>query len=197
MFILKAENRNTGLKPKQLRRMGIIPATVYGKSLDKSLSIQFSHGEIARFLKSSFTGSRVDLALGNEKYPVLLKDTTYTPASGALEHLSFQVLKSDEVVSSTIKIVLLNREKISAMIQQTLSEVPYKALPSNLIDSIEIDLEGMQTGDSVRISDLEVANNENVEILIPLDTMVVSIVDNRKVSNESEEDEDEGEETEA
>ncbi|MGI5900738.1 MAG: 50S ribosomal protein L25/general stress protein Ctc, partial [Christensenellales bacterium] len=53
MITLKAEKRNESIKPRQLRRKGIIPAVLYGKDLDESLSIQFSQAEILQFLRTN------------------------------------------------------------------------------------------------------------------------------------------------
>jgi large subunit ribosomal protein L25 len=175
MFTLNTEKRNTSLKPKQLRRKGIIPGVLYGKDLKESLNIQFFQVEAARFLKSSSTGNKAELLIGDKKFPALLRQVTYKPATDELEHLSFQTLLAGEVVTSTARIVLVNKEKVPEVVHQPQSEISYRALPSHLIDRIEIDLDGMKVGDSIRISDLDIAKNPNIEILNPLDTMVLSI----------------------
>ncbi len=180
MVILNAENRNMDLKPRQLRRKGIIPGVLYGKNLKESLSIQLTKGEAARFLKSNSTGSKAELVIGDNKFPVLLREAIYKPASDELEHLSFQTLLAGEPITSTARIVLLNREEVSGMLQQPQAEISYRALPSHLIEKIEIDLDGIKVGDSIRISDLDIAKNPNIEILNPLDTMVVSVADSRR-----------------
>jgi large subunit ribosomal protein L25 len=197
MVTLKAENRDSGLKPRQLRRKGIIPAVVYGKDLDESLSIQFAQSEIAQFLKANSTGSRAELEIDGKKLPTLLREITYVTATSNLEHLSFQKLVAGEIVSSTAMVVIQNREKVSGVVHLLQGEIAYQALPAHLIDRIEIDLEGAQVGDSFRISDLEIAKNENIEILSPLDTMLVSISDiQRQVETTDEAGEAEAVETE-
>ena len=190
MFIFNAENRNAGLKPKQLRRKGIIPGILYGKDLEKSLSIQFSRAEAARFLKSNSMGSKAELVIGDRKFPALLRETTYKPATDELEHLSFQMLLAGEIVTSTARIVLVNRDRVSGMVQQQQSDISYRALPSHLIDRIEIDLDGMKVGSSIRISDLDIAKNSDIEILSPFDTTVFSIDDPRKTVETLETDDE-------
>lgn len=179
MFVLNAENRNTSFKPKQLRRKGMIPGVLYGKNLKESLSIQFSQAKAASFLKTNSTGSKVELVIGDNNFTALLREATYKPATNELEHLSFQTLLAGEAVTSTARIVLVNREKVMGMVQQPQSEVSYRALPSNLVDKIEIDLDGMKIGTSMRIGDLDIAKNPDIEVLSPLDTMVFSIADAR------------------
>jgi large subunit ribosomal protein L25 len=189
MFILKAENRNMGLKPNQLRRKGIIPGVLYGKNLKESLSIQFTRREIVHFLHANSTGSKVELVIGNKKFMALLREVSYIPTTNELEHLSFQTLLADEIIESTARIVLVNREKVSGMVQQPQSEISYRALPLYLVDKIEVDIAGLKEGDSIRIGDLDVAKNPNIEILNPLDIMVVSIVDSRLTQTSEAQDE--------
>lgn len=193
MFALNAQNRDMGLKPKQLRRNGIIPGVLYGKNIDESLSIQFSQAETERFLKTNSTGSKVELVLGAKKYPALLREVEYKPATSELIHLSFQMLLAGEIVTSTARIILVNRDKIAGLINQPLAEVSYRALPSHLVDKIELNLDNMKIGDEIRVSDLEFAKNPNIEILSPLDALVFSISELRKLEASEPEEEAEPE----
>ncbi|OQA12909.1 MAG: 50S ribosomal protein L25 [Firmicutes bacterium ADurb.Bin356] len=181
MFALNAQNRDMGLKPKQLRRNGIIPGVLYGKNMDESLSIQFSQAETERFLKTNSTGSKAELVLGAKKYPALLREVEYKPATSELIHLSFQMLLAGEIVTSTARIILVNRDKIAGLVNQPLAEVSYRALPSHLVEKIELNLDNMKIGDEIRVSDLEFAKNPNIEILSPLDALVFSISELRKL----------------
>ena len=181
MFALNAQNRDMGLKPKQLRRNGIIPGVLYGKNMNESLSIQFSQAETERFLKTNSTGSKAELVLGAKKYPALLREVEYKPATSELIHLSFQMLLAGEIVTSTARIILVNRDKIAGLVNQPLAEISYRALPMHLVDKIELNLDNMKIGDEIRVSDLEFAKNPNIEILSPLDALVFSISELRKL----------------
>ena len=181
MFALNAQNRDMGLKPKQLRRNGIIPGVLYGKNMNESLSIQFSQAETERFLKTNSTGSKAELVLGAKKYPALLREVEYKPATSELIHLSFQMLLAGEIVTSTARIILVNRDKIAGLVNQPLAEISYRALPMHLVDKIERNLDNMKIGDEIRVSDLEFAKNPNIEIISPLDALVFSISELRKL----------------
>ncbi|MEG0838742.1 MAG: 50S ribosomal protein L25 [Hydrogenoanaerobacterium sp.] len=180
MYSLNAEKRNEQLKCKQLRKQGIIPVNVYGGDLKETLLFQISLIEANRMLKTKAKGSTVMLNLGDKKLSVLLKDVSYTPVSGMVETISFQKLMEDEIVHSTLRIVLLNKEKTTMMVQQLLEEIPYKALPADLIEKIEIDMDKIKEGSTIKIEDLPFAKNKKIEILIPLDTLVLNMVENFK-----------------
>ena len=180
MAILNAEKRNERSKGKQLRKQGFVPAVIYGKDLEESLMIQFPQNEIKKFLRANTTGSRVELDLGDKKYNALLKDITYVPVINEPEHLSFQTLISGEKITSTAQIILLNKEKIADTILQSLHELSYRAFPSDLFDRIEIDMEGRETGDVLRVSDLEASQNEAIEVRTSPESIVFSIVAHSK-----------------
>ena len=194
MFILQAERRNFEKKPKQLRREGIMPGVLYGKSLDSSLPVQFAKKDIERLLKTNSIGSTVKVAVGKDVYPTLLRDFARKPSTTELEHFSFQVLVSGEHVNSTAAIILLNRDLVRGIITQPVSDISYRALPADLVDKIEVDLDGLKPGDTVRVSDLPVCQNEAWEILTPLDGVVVQIKEPVTAAETSDEGEEVSEE---
>lgn len=189
MTILNAEQRNEILKVKQLRKTGYVPGVLYGKNLEESLAIQFPLKDIKRFLKTNKTGSMVDLLIGEKKYKSLLKEITFAPVAGSLEHLSFQTLITGEKITSTAQIVLINKEDIIDTVRQLIFELSYRAFPPDLFDKIEIDMEGKKAGDMLRISDLEIINNEDIEIKNPLDSVVVSVIANNLPVDDAPEEE--------
>lgn len=187
MTILKAEKRNTQLKGKQLRKSGIIPGVLYGSGSTESLSIQFSQKDVDSFLRSNSLGSRVELMIGDKRQMALLKEITYVPVSNKAEHLTFMPLIKGEKITSVAQIVLLNKEKVFGSVQQSLFEISYKALPADLIDKIEVDLEGMTAGDIIRVADLEISSNDAFEVLSLPDITVCSIAANRGATEETSE----------
>ncbi|NMA67545.1 MAG: 50S ribosomal protein L25 [Clostridiaceae bacterium] len=190
MYILKAEKRDPHLKPKQLRRAGYIPGVLYGGRNSEPLNIQFPQNEVERFLRSNSLGSKVELIIGDKKQMALLKEISYAPVGNSAHHLSFMPLVEGEKITNVAQIILLNKDMISGNVQQSLFEITYKAFPADLVDTIEINLEGKTVGDAIRVSDLEIVKNENIEILTPLDTMIYSIAPISRAAATPETDED-------
>lgn len=190
MYKLKAEIRNKGMKGRQLRREGLIPGVLFAKHLEESISIQIPQRDAEHFLMSNSIGYKLELVVDGKKHMALLKDVTYTPGVNKLEHLSFQAMKAGEMVTSIAHIVLLNREKVYGVVQQTLSELSYRALPSDLVEKIVLDLDGKEVGYSVTVADLDASKNEAVEILSPPESLVVSISARKVLAEEKEESEE-------
>jgi large subunit ribosomal protein L25 len=180
MSIFHAEKRDANMSARQLKKTGLIPGNIYGGDLDQSLLIQLPQSEAKQLLRSKTTGNKLTLSVGGRQYAVIIKEIKRQPASGQIEHLSFQCLDNDKMVASAARIVLLNREKVSNFVQQRLFEIPYKALPSNLVEEIEIDLEGMPVDTYVKVEDLDIAKNEDIELLTEPEGLVLSIVGGRK-----------------
>ena len=85
MSTLKAQVREASAKGKQLRREGVIPAVLFGKHLDESISIQIPKGDVEVFLRTNPIGSKLDLVIGKKKYMALFKNITFTPIINAPE----------------------------------------------------------------------------------------------------------------
>ncbi len=186
MSIFHAEKRNTSMSAKQLKKSGLIPGNIYGGDLKEPLLIQINQNEARQLLRSKTAGNKLTLSVENRKHSVMIKEIGRKPLSDQIEHLSFQSLVSSKIVTSAARVVLLNREKVSNSVQQRLFEIPYRALPSNLVEEIEIDLEGMPLDTYVKIKDLDIYKNEDIELLAEPEDLVVSIVGSRKSAVQEE-----------
>lgn len=184
MYSVKAENRNPDMKVKKLRESGIVPGCVYGGSLAETLNIQIPIKEVVQLLKSKTIGGQVVINVEGNKLLGLLKEIGTHPVSNQIEHLSFQSLVANELVTSTARIVLKNEDKITDFIRQSVSDVHYKAFPSHLVEEIFIDVAGMKAGSSIKIEDLAIAKNKDVELLTAPDTVVLVIVEQNSIKQE-------------
>ena len=184
MYNLKAEPRDNSLKAKQLRRKGMIPASIYGRDIKESVLIQIPLAEANRLLSKVSKGNTLNIEMKDKTYNVLLKELDRAPVSQQVEHIDFQHLNANEAVNSVIKVVLINREKNQNLIQQHIDEIPYHALPKDFVQEVVIDLDGMDAGNSVKVGDLDIAKNENIKITIPEDTVIVSVFEMKRVREE-------------
>lgn len=182
MYVLHAEARDKSRNAKQLKKAGLIPGSVYGSDLDGSLLLQLQQSDVRQLLKTKTVGNMVTLCVSEKRYNVVIREVGRSPVGNLIEHVSFQNLNNSEVISSTARIVLLNREKVSSFIQQRLYEIPYRALPSALVEEAEINLEGMQVGTYVRVEDFEIARNDQIELLIDPESLVFTIDGGRKTT---------------
>lgn len=196
MYTLKAEHRDTNIKAKKLRRVGITPSCIYGNSLDESIPIQIPERDVRRLLRTNSKGSTLMIELGETKYNVMLKEFDNNQIMNQIEHIEFQHLVADEAINTVTQVVLINRDKNANLIQQFVEEIPYNALPMHFVESVVIDLDGLEVGTTIKIEDLDIFKNEDIKLLMEADIAVLSIADNTKVRATEEDEEGEGEDSE-
>ena len=175
MTTLKAESRDLSVKAKKLRREGYVTGNIFGKEIEGSIPVKMEKLEIQKFLKSNTKGSRIDLCVDGKHYDVLIKDIAYNALKGQIDEIDFQALVSGEPVHSVAEVVLLNHDKVQGVLQQHLEEIAYKALPSALVEKVEIDLSGMKIGDSIKVKDLAIAADKDVTLTTAPEEIVVSL----------------------
>ena len=175
MDTLKAEKRDLSVKAKKLRREGFVTGNIFGKEIEGSIPVKMPKLETEKFLKSNNKGSRVNLSVDGKDYDVLIKDISYNAMKAEINEIDFQALVSGEKVHSVAEVVLINHDKVQGVLQQHLEEIAYEALPSALIDKVEIDVGDMKVGDSIKVGDLPIASNKDIHLKTDTEEIVVSL----------------------
>ena len=175
MSTLKAEKRDLSVKAKKLRREGFVTGNIFGKEIEGSIPVKMPKLETEKFLKSNNKGSRVNLSVDGKDYDVLIKDISYNAMKAEINEIDFQALVSGEKVHSVAEVVLINHDKVQGVLQQHLEEIAYEALPSALIDKVEIDVGDMKVGDSIKVGDLPIASNKDIHLKTDTEEIVVSL----------------------
>ena len=177
MNTLKAEKRSMDVKAKRLRREGYVTGNVFGREIEGSIPVKMLKTEVDKLLKTEHKGSQVMLDVEGQTYDALIKEVDFNPLAARVDEIDFQALVSDEKVSSTAEIVILNREAvIGGVLQEDLSEVAYKAFPSALVETTTLDAAGLKVGDTVRVKDLEIAKNKDIDLKTDPEAVVLSVI---------------------
>lgn len=177
MNTLKVQRRNMETKAKKLRREGFVTGTLFGKELEGSVPIQIEKKEAERIHRECFKGSQLYVELDGKQYDVLLKEVDYDAMKRQILEMDFQALVKGEKVHSVAEVVLHNKEKVmEGVLEQMLEEISYKATPEHLVERVDVDCSNLKVGDTLRVQDLEIAKNSEIEIMTHLDTPVVSVL---------------------
>lgn len=180
---------------KALRNAGQIPCVLYGGEGP----IHFSAPELA-FSKLVYTSNAytVVIALGEkEQFSAIMQDIQFHPVTDKILHVDFYQLFEDKQISIDIPVKLNGNAigvRLGGNLQRNKRKLRVKALPTNLPDSIEIDISELNIGDKVYITEL---SNESYEFLHPDNTVVCQVRRARAAMALATEDEEgeEGEET--
>lgn len=109
------------------------------------------------------------------------------PGAYKLEHLSFQALVAGEVIRSVARVIINGREKVrEGVLIHMLDEIAFSALPADLVDRVEVDVSHMKPGDVLTVEELDIAKNEKIELITPLDSVVVTVTIPKVYTEEEE-----------
>ena len=158
---LKAEERIIlGKKVKLLRKEGILPGHVFGESKEtEHVSVKASDF-MQVFHQAGETGL-IDLKIGDEKIrPVLIREVQHEPIRGDILNISFYQVNLSQKVTVPVPIVLKGDEPESvhageAVVLQTVNELQVEALPTDLVENIEVDITPLKNiDDAITVSRL-------------------------------------------
>ena len=176
MTTLKVQKRDMETKAKKLRREGYVTGNLFGKEIEGSIPLKIEQKEADRIRRECSKGSRLILELDGKKYDTLLKEFDFDSMKNQILEMDFQAMVKGEKIHSVAEIVLNNRDSVAeGVVEQLLEEISYRALPEHLIDKVEIDCAGLKPGDTLKVSDLPIAKNADIELLTHADTAVVSV----------------------
>ena len=144
---------------KRLRREGLIPGVLYGKS-----NKAFVVGE--RELRVALTGPSglhaiVDVVIEGAKTPhhAVLKEYQQHPVRGTITHVDFHEVRLDQPIQATVAVQLVGEApgaKVGGVISQVARELRVEALPSAIPEHIEVDISELELGESLRLVDVAV-----------------------------------------
>lgn len=191
MDTLKAEKRDMSTKAKRLRREGYVTGNVFGHAIKGSIPVKIEKKDAERLFKTKKKGSQIMLDVDGEQMDVLVKEIDYNPVKGQLEEIDFQALVSGEAVHSVAEVVLKNEAKVvGGVVELILEEISYKAVPTEMIETVEIDVGDMKPGDVLKVADLPIASNKNIHLKTDPEAVVVSVVAPKSADVPDEEEAD-------
>jgi large subunit ribosomal protein L25 len=115
-----------------------------------------------------------------KKEMAMIRDYQRDPISRQVLHIDFYQLVKGHRVLVAVPIVLINKEsclgvKKGGVLIQSLHELEMEVLPTEMPDEIHVDIAGLDVGDSLRISDINLP--ESALVSVDLEDTVVQIVE--------------------
>ena len=186
---IKAELRTktgTGAS-KQARREGKIPATLYGKEVEAT-SLLVSAREFEALLKAEGSNAVFDVEFDGKTQQVILKDFEKASLKDHFYSIDLEAISANQKLQIEVPLVLLNEETVKVgIVAQVFNTIEIETTPANIPNAFEIDVKGMEIGDTKSISDLELP--AGVEILEDAEETIVSVIAPTEEPAEDEESE--------
>ena len=175
MDIINVERRDPKAKAKHLRRVGIVPCSVYGGALPEAISIQMDQQTANQMLRQKRNGSKVRLKLEGKTIPTQIKEHTRNSDNQNVEHISFQALKAGQTVNSVADVYRINADGARGVVEQMIDGIPYESLPEHMVDYVTLDLAGAVPGTVITAADIPELNTPHITLHIPADSIVLRI----------------------
>ncbi len=159
---MNAEEREVlGKKVEQLRRVGHLPAHVFGKKV-KGENVAVELREFLKISKQAGETGVIDLKIGHEKVrPVMIRAVQKDHLTGQPIHVDFYQVNLSEKVTVPVPIILVGEQPESvhlgeSIVLQTLNEVQVEALPTDLVEHIEVDITTLKNiDDAITVAELK------------------------------------------
>jgi len=193
-----------------LRRSGSIPGVVYGgKEQPKKIAI-LEKDMVKAVEIPGFSTQILKISLSGNDEDVVVKEIQRHPATSRVMHADFMRVDPDSKITLIVPIRTINDDtcigvKVSGgQVNHLINDVEISCLASNLPEYLEIDVQEMDIGDSVLLSEIILSEGVEITTLIQgedRDQAVVSVTETREMVIEEEEEKlelegEEGEEAE-
>ncbi|OGW37740.1 MAG: hypothetical protein A2Y97_10790 [Nitrospirae bacterium RBG_13_39_12] len=163
---------------RELRRKNMVPAILYRGG--GSIPIKFSRKELLQFINTTSgeqTMVNIKFADGENKL-ALMKEYQVDPTRGDLLHADFFEVSLTEEVEVTVHITTVGEsigvKRDKGILQYLLREIEVECLPDRIPGHIEVDVSGLEIGQSIHVGDLKF--EEGIKVLTNPDEVIVNII---------------------
>ncbi len=169
---------------KELRYQGKVPAVLYGGEKQYHFAVSAADLKPAIYTPDVHF---IDLDIDGDKHRAIIQETQFHPLTDQLRHVDFLLLNDKKEVSVNIPIKLTGTSpgvKMGGKLVQKLRNLRVKALPNALPQYIEVPLDALEVGKSVRVEEIQL---ENAKVLNNSDDTIVSVIMSRALRQAEQE----------
>lgn len=178
---------------RRLRREGKLPAIIYGRS--DTMPITLDEHDFYQTFKQISESTIITIKTPGKDLDVLLKAYDEDIATGHLRHVDFYAIESGSLLRTNVQVQLVGNApgvREGGVLQSQIHEVEVECLPKDIPEHFELDISGLQIGDTLHVGDLP--DLDGVKVLNSEDQTITLVATTREEIEEEAEEEEEGEE---
>lgn len=158
---------------RALRAEKRVPAVLYGPEVEENVHFSIDELELEKILRRAQTKLQ-ELTIDGKVYKTLLKRTEYDPVTDRPIHADFYVLSDNHKVTLRVPVRIKGTPRGvvegGGRLFQPMKFVRIRVLPKFIVSEFEVEVSGLNIGNSFHVGDLE------LEGIIPLDALSRTIV---------------------
>jgi large subunit ribosomal protein L25 len=170
---------------KELRYQALVPAVLYGGATQTHFSV--SAADLKAVVYTPVVHF-IDLDIAGTKSQAIIKDIQFHPLTEQIIHVDFLLLDEKKPIVMEIPVRLTGTSpgvKTGGKLVQKLRKLRIKALPKDQLDNIDVSIETLDVGRSVKVSDIKL---DKQTILNAKEDTIVSVTTSRAL-RQAEQDE--------
>ncbi|MCC5994908.1 MAG: 50S ribosomal protein L25/general stress protein Ctc [Oceanicaulis sp.] len=144
---------------REARRSGLVPGVLYGGDRGP-VAISLKNNELIKAINSGkFLSNMITIDHKGEKQTVLARDVQFDPVRDFPQHVDFQRVDADSVISVEVPVHFLNEDiapgiKRGGVVNVVRHAIEVHCPAGSIPESIEVDISHMNIGDSLHISEV-------------------------------------------
>lgn len=161
-FAVEARTERGKGAARRLRERGLAPGVVYGGGREAT-AIAFDVKGLDRLITTSHGGLNTLIDLAGDSAAsgrtVIAKDLQREPVRGGITHADFYEINLKEKIEVEVPIHLTGEPAgvvLGGVLDQQQREVTLLCLPNAIPDEIEVDVSGMELGDSLHVEQITI-----------------------------------------
>ena len=160
-FHIEAVVRDTQGKgaSRRLRHTGLVPGIVYGGDQAPQM-IATAHNKLLQHLENeAFYSHILTVKIGDTEQPVVLKDLQRHPAKPFVQHFDLLRVAATDRIKMQVPLHFMNEAdapgiKAGGKANHIVTNIEIICAAQDLPEYIEVDLSGLESGDSIHLSGL-------------------------------------------
>ena len=167
---------------RRLRVTGKVPGIIYGGE-QPAKNVELDHNGLFHQLKQeSFHASILSMSVDGKKERVLLRDVQMHPWKQLVLHVDFQRVSANKQIHMKVPLHFINADIApgvktgGGIVSHVMNEIDITCLPDKLPEFIEVDLQNLEIGAAVHLSDIKIPEGVESVQLTRGDNAVVATV---------------------
>jgi len=169
---------------KELRYDGKVPAVLYGGPTQTHFSVSAADLKPVVYTPDVHF---IDIEVAGVKSQAVIQDIQFHPLTEKIIHVDFLALDPNKPIAIEIPVKLTGTSpgvKMGGKLVQKLRKLRVRGLPKDHLDTVDVSIEGLEVGKSVRVSEISLPN---LTITNAAEDTIVSVTTSRALRQAEQE----------